>query len=109
MFKSILCYYSKMGGSSTYGYETHDGKIHYCVYRDWALLEDILSVFKKGKVYQIQDDDGDMIVADSLEDYFSDNRSIKEDSAVRGIYRINGTFVYKFSGDKGTFTYNASG
>lgn len=96
-----------MGGSSTYGYETHDGKIHYCVYRDYMLLETILPVFKDGKVYQIQDEDGPLITADSLEDYFSETRCEEEDSCVRGVYRIDGTFMYKFWGEKGHFVYHA--
>lgn len=94
-----------MGGSSTYGYETHDGKIHYCVYKDYVLLEEILSVFQKGNVYQIQDTDGELITANSLEDYFSETRCEEEDSVVRGVYRIDGTFMYKFWGEKGHFVY----
>ena len=94
-----------MGGSSTYGYETADGKIHYCVYHDYVLLEEILGVFQKGNVYQIQDSDGELITADSTEDYFSDSRCEEEDSKVRGIYRMDGTFMYKFCGDKGSFVY----
>ncbi len=95
-----------MGGSSTYGYETSDGKIHYCVYHDWMLLETILSVFQTGKVYQIQDTDGELITEDSLEDYFSEKRYEEEDSKVRGVYRIDGSFMYKFWGDEGYFIYH---
>ena len=94
-----------MGGSSTYGYETHDGKIHYCVYKHYVLLDNILSVFQEGKVYQIQDTDNELITATSLEDYFSEKRFEEEDSTVRGVYRIDGTFVYKYWGVKGHFVY----
>ena len=94
-----------MGGSSTYGYETVDGKIHYCMYRDYILMEEILPVFESGKVYQIQDDHGEIITADSLEDYFSDTRCEEEDSKVRGVYRKDGTFMYKYWGGKGHFVY----
>ena len=95
-----------MGGSSTYGYETADGKIRYCVYADYYLLETILPVFQNGKVYRIQESDGELITADSMEDYFSETRYEEEDSKVRGIYKLDGTFMYKFYGDKGTFTYS---
>ena len=95
-----------MGGSSTFGYETADGNIHYCVYRDYMLLDVILGVFQKGKVYQIQDNDGELITASSLEDYFSDARCEEEDSKVRGLYRMDGTFMYRFWGIKGHFIYH---
>ena len=94
-----------MGGTSTYGYQTSDGKIHYCVYRDYMLLDVILSVFQKGEVYQIQDSDGEVITVDSEEEYFSDKLCEEEDSNVRGFYKLDGTFVYKFWGDSGYFTY----
>ena len=94
-----------MGGSSTYGYETHDGKVHYCVYSDYVLLENILSVFQNNKVYKIQDSDGKLITANSLEDYFSEERYEEEDSKVRGVYKMDGTFIYRFWGKKGHFVY----
>jgi hypothetical protein len=94
-----------MGGSSTFGYETADGKIHYCVYRDYMLLETILPIFQEGKVYKIQESDGEIFVAHSLEDYFSETGCEEEDSKVRGVYRMDGTFMYKFWGDKGSFVY----
>jgi hypothetical protein len=92
-----------MGGSSTFGYETVNGKIHYCIYGDYALLDTILPVFQNGKVYEIREE---IIVADSIEDYFSERRYEEEDSKVRGVYMMDGTFMYKFWGDKGTFTYS---
>jgi hypothetical protein len=95
-----------MGGSSTYGYETSDGKIYYCVYADYVLLDIILVLFQNGKVYQIQDIDGEQITADSMEDYFSETRYEEEDSKVRGVYKLDGTFMYKFWGDTGAFTYS---
>ena len=95
-----------MGGTSTYGYETVDGKIHYCVYADYVLLDIILVLFQNGKVYQIQDIDGEQITADSMEDYFSETRCEEEDSKVRGVYKLDGTFMYKFWGDTGHFVYH---
>lgn len=95
-----------MGGSSTYGYETSDGKIHYCVYGDYMLHDCIIPVFESGKVYQIQDNDGELITANSLEDYFSDKRYEEEDSKFRGVYRMNGTLMYKCWGRKGYFVYH---
>jgi hypothetical protein len=95
-----------MGGSSTFGYETVDGKIHYCVYGDSVLLEDILGVFQRGDVYQIQNSDGKLIRAESIDDYFSEIRYEEEDSKVRGVYRMNGTLMYKFWGDRGYFVYH---
>ena len=97
-----------MGGSSTYGYETLDGKIHYCIYSDYMLLDYIISVFQKGRVYQIQDDDGEIFVANSIQDYFSEKRYEEEDSKVRGVYRLNGTVMYKYWGDNGSYTYTYS-
>lgn len=94
-----------MGGSSTYGYETADGKIHYCVYGDYMLHEVIIPVFESGKVYQIQDSDGPVITVDSEEEYFSDKRNEEEDSKVRGVYRMDGTLMYKFWGSKGYYVY----
>lgn len=91
-----------MGGSSTFGYETADGKIHYCIYADCALLDTILPVFQEGNVYEIREE---LIVADSMEDYFSEIRYEEEDSKIRGVYKMNGTFMYKFWGDKGHFVY----
>jgi hypothetical protein len=70
------------------------------------LLETILPVFQEGKVYKIQESDGEMITADSLEDYFSETRCEEEDSKVRGVYRMDGTFMYKFWGDTGHFVYH---
>jgi hypothetical protein len=95
-----------MGGSSTFGIEMNDGTIQYCVYGDYALLEIILPVFQQGNVYQIQDEDGELMTADSLEDYFSETRYEEEDSKVRGVYKLNGTFMYKFWGDTGHFVYH---
>ena len=95
-----------MGGSSTYGYETADGKIRYCVYADYYLLDVVLPVFQNGKVYRIQESDGEIIVADSLEDYFSETRYEEEDSKVRGVYKLDGTIMYKFWGDTGYFVYH---
>ena len=100
-----------MGGTSTYGYETADGKIRYCVYADYYLLDVVLPeiircVFQEGKVYTIQESDGELITADSMEDYFSETRYEEEDSKVRGLYRKDGTFMYKFWGDKGYFVYH---
>ena len=95
-----------MGGSSTFGYETSDGKIHYCVYADYVLLETILPLFQNGKVYNIMESDATLIIADSMEDYFSETRYEEEDSKVRGVYRADGTIMYKFWGDKGHFVYH---
>lgn len=97
-----------MGGSSTYGYETHDGCIHYCVYRDYVLLEDILSEFKNNNIYQINYNDGPLITTYSIEDYFSEELYKEEDTKVRGVYRFDGTFVYRFWGDKGYFIYKSN-
>lgn len=92
-----------MGGSSTFGYETADGRIHYSIYGDYALLETILPVFQNGNVYQISEE---LITADSMEDYFSEKRYEEEDSKVRGVYKNDGTFMYRFWGDKGYFVYH---
>lgn len=94
-----------MGGTSTYGYETRDGKIHYCIYRDYILLEEIIEIFQHGKVYQIQVEDGELITANSLEDYFNEERYRLEDSKVRGVCRLDGTLMYKIWGVPGTYTY----
>ena len=95
-----------MGGSSTFGIEMNDGTIQYCVYGDYALLETILPVFQQGKVFDILESDGEIIVADSLEDYFSETRYEEEDSKVRGVYKLDGTIMYKCWGDKGYFVYH---
>ena len=95
-----------MGGSSTFGIEMNDGTIQYCVYGDYALLETILPVFQQGKVYEIEENDGELIVAHSLEDYFSEMRYEEEDSKVRGVYKLDGTIMYKCWGDKGYFVYH---
>ena len=95
-----------MGGTSTFGYEMGDGTINYCVYGDYALLETILPVFQQGKVFDILESDGELIVADSLEDYFSETRYEEEDSKVRGVYKCDGTLMYKYWGDTGHFVYH---
>jgi len=91
-----------MGGSSTFGYETADGRIHYSIYADYALLDAILPVFQAGKVYEIREE---VITVDSMEEYFSEESYEEEDSKVRGVYKIDGTFMYKYWGDKGYFVY----
>ena len=93
-----------MGGTSTFGYEMGDGTINYCVYGDY--LETILPVFQQGKVFDILESDGELIVADSLEDYFSETRYEEEDSKVRGVYKCDGTLMYKYWGDTGHFVYH---
>jgi len=92
-----------MGGSSTFGYETVNGKIHYCIYQDYALLENILPVIQNGDMYPIREQ---LNIAYSIEDYFSEKRYEEEDSKVRGIYKMDGTLMYKFWGDKGYFVYH---
>ena len=95
-----------MGGSSTFGIEMNDGTIQYCVYGDYALLETILPVFQQGKVFDILESGEELITADSMEDYFSETRYEEEDSKVRGVYRADGTLMYKYWGDKGHFVYH---
>jgi hypothetical protein len=92
-----------MGGSSTFGYELVNGKIHYCIYQDYALLEHILPAIQNGNIYPIREE---LNIAKSIEDYFSEKRYKEEDSKVRGVYKIDGTFMYKFWGDKGYFVYH---
>ena len=92
-----------MGGSSTFGYETVNGKIHNYIYADYVLLDTILPVFQNGNVYPIREE---INIAYSIEDYFSERRYEEEDSKVRGVYKMDGTFMYKFWGDKGYFVYH---
>ena len=92
-----------MGGSSTFGYEAVNGKIHYCIYADYALLDTILPVFQNGNMYPIREE---LHISFSMEDYFSEKRYEEEDSKVRGVYKNDGTFMYRFWGDKGYFVYH---
>ena len=95
-----------MGGTSTYGYQTADGKVHYCVYADYMLLDFILREFEYGGIYQIQDDDGELITVDSLEEYYNMKRYEEEDSTVRGVYRKDGVFEYRYWTKKGRFEFH---
>ena len=95
-----------MGGSSTFGFETKDGSICYIIFRDYVFMEDILPVFRNGKVYEFNADMmKEVIVVHSIDEYFSESRYEDEDSVVRGIYRLDGTILYKFWGDDGKFVY----
>lgn len=97
-----------MGGSSTFGYETADGKIHYCIYRDYYFHENVMRVFYEGKVYKISESDGEIFTAESIDDYFSEERYEYDDSVVRGVYKMDGTVMYKSWGTKGYHVYYLS-
>jgi len=95
-----------MGGSSTFGYETKDGSICYCVYNDYVFHEQILPVFTSGKKYEFSADEmNELIHATSIDDYFSESRFEEEDSKVRAVYRLDGTVLYRYWGDKGKYVF----
>jgi len=93
-----------MGGSSTFGFEMNNGSVCYVIFNDYYLLDIILPVFQKGKVYEFSDEMmKETIIAHSVEDYFSEKNYHDEDSKVRGLYKLDGTFIYKFWDDKGHY------
>ena len=92
-----------MGGSSTYGIVQNNGSVVYNIYRDTVFNDSILYEFKMGRSVEIILDD--LHYANSIEDYYSEQRYVDEDSIVRGLLRLDGTLEYKYWGAKEVITY----
>jgi len=95
--------YYKMGGTSTYGIEQEDGSVIYNIYRDSVFHHSILHEFTQGRKVEILDEDSYYVT--SIEDYYSEELYIEEDSVVRGLLRIDGILEWRIWDDKGFYTF----
>lgn len=84
-----------MGGCSTIGYENPDGSVSYRYVSD-AGPGDLEGLCLGERIDYATD-----IIAESVEDYFSEMRYEEEDSACRLLIRLDGTGICRLWGAKG--------
>lgn len=90
-----------MGGSSAIGFETSNGQVYYC------LVGDYVGIMEAIEMYKTLDEDECDKTAESVNEFFDDERVYEEEDSVWRIVKMrNGTIHAKCWGVKGVFSYS---
>jgi len=91
----------KMGGSTAFGYEQENGSIHYCLTN-----EDVLDMFMED-IYARRTpcSAAKHYIIKSLDEYFSEETFIKDDSVWRILYMLDGKTLCKRNDMVGELLY----
>ena len=90
-----------MNGTTTFGYEQENGKIHYSISRD-LILDDIQPYLLKR---ESPSNTVSPVIASSINDYFSDERIQRDHSIWRILYTLNGNIICRKNNISGEFNF----
>lgn len=91
-----------MGGQTAFGYEQEDGTVLYVCIFPAKMFDEIIGYFSD-RTMPIKSDLTD--VAESVEDYFSQQRDNDEDTVWRVLYRSDGTTLCRVWSMPGDIVY----